>query len=954
MAQYIATPSWLGRFFTRIKHVSIEQTELVVHFKNAQTQRFLIKDFYNFAALNNHVFSAKIILSDDRNTSISFLNKAQAHALSYTINNQFSQLLEQKVNNAKAVLKRYALDEFLRDSSLKTLKNNVFLLGSHYNKSKSTWLEHLSPASIKFLNILSSTPDNAQAVVLLRQKYEQKQLALKNDFFNKIESNPLTIEQRLAVIRDNDKNLVLAAAGTGKTSVMVAKALNLITSDIAKPEQILVLAYNKSAANELKERFINRAVQAKLPCKTPTILTFHALGLKLLQSAKKPVELSKFATDPILLNSWLTQWVSKKLQADPKFLKTFVDLLHEPIDIFSFNNNAEYERYVRDNEYRSLAGHKVKGYQELLISNWLHLHSVPHSYEATYQPIYTEQLQSKYQPDFYIPQYNLYLEHFGIDRRGNTRADIDKKHYNEQIAFKRKLHKQNGTTLLETFHYNWLEGKLEQTLAKQLKQHNVELVPLSSDEIFHTLNNSGQLQQGVDKYIKCLQAIRVEQLSHQQIEQRIKQSAIKNYKQYAALLMQIHDAYINELSLHNSIDFDDMIIQATRAVKNGDFKVPWSHILVDEFQDISSARMAFLNAIIKHGNGIRFTAVGDDWQAIYRFSGGNLALTTQFNELVGSHSLTMLQKTFRYNNSISDVAGRFVMQNPEQYKKHIITHTQVTAPQVILLDDLYQGTKSIEIKVQQTISTIEKNDASASIAILSRYRYMLNDVQQHLKGKKRTNPLYFWTLHSAKGLEADYCIIIGFEQGKLGFPSDSQDNLLVDTLLPKQDSFTHSQERRLLYVGITRAKHKSYLIADPYACSAFIKELINDDYPIHLASDLFKKSQLQQRQCITCSDGLIRPKSGKYGDYFSCTNTQLCKTKLRVCKSCRSPSVDKATYSQCTNQECRARQPICEKCGREMRLRQSKHGEFLGCSGYALKEHNCKNTRKVKNNVISN
>lgn len=954
MAQYIATPSWLGRFFTRIKHVSIEQTELVVHFKNAQTQRFLIKDFYNFAALNNHVFSAKIILSDDRNTSISFLNKAQAHALSYTINNQFSQLLEQKVNNAKAVLKRYALDEFLRDSSLKTLKNNVFLLGSHYNKSKSTWLEHLSPASIKFLNILSSTPDNAQAVVLLRQKYEQKQLALKNDFFNKIESNPLTIEQRLAVIRDNDKNLVLAAAGTGKTSVMVAKALNLITSDIAKPEQILVLAYNKSAANELKERFINRAVQAKLPCKTPTILTFHALGLKLLQSAKKPVELSKFATDPILLNSWLTQWVSKKLQADPKFLKTFVDLLHEPIDIFSFNNNAEYERYVRDNEYRSLAGHKVKGYQELLISNWLHLHSVPHSYEATYQPIYTEQLQSKYQPDFYIPQYNLYLEHFGIDRRGNTRADIDKKHYNEQIAFKRKLHKQNGTTLLETFHYNWLEGKLEQTLAKQLKQHNVELVPLSSDEIFHTLNNSGQLQQGVDKYIKCLQAIRVEQLSHQQIEQRIKQSAIKNYKQYAALLMQIHDAYINELSLHNSIDFDDMIIQATRAVKNGDFKVPWSHILVDEFQDISSARMAFLNAIIKHGNGIRFTAVGDDWQAIYRFSGGNLALTTQFNELVGSHSLTMLQKTFRYNNSIGDVAGRFVMQNPEQYKKHIITHTQVTAPQVILLDDLYQGTKSIEIKVQQTISTIEKNDASASIAILSRYRYMLNGVQQHLKGKKRTNPLYFWTLHSAKGLEADYCIIIGFEQGKLGFPSDSQDNLLVDTLLPKQDSFTHSQERRLLYVGITRAKHKSYLIADPYACSAFIKELINDDYPIHLASDLFKKSQLQQRQCITCSDGLIRPKSGKYGDYFSCTNTQLCKTKLRVCKSCRSPSVDKATYSQCTNQECRARQPICEKCGREMRLRQSKHGEFLGCSGYALKEHNCKNTRKVKNNVISN
>ena len=181
------------------------------------------------------------------------------------------------------------------------------------------------------------------------------------------------------------------------------------------------------------------------------------------------------------------------------------------------------------------------------------------------------ELSGQYKPDFYIPHYDIYLEHFGIDRQGNTRADIDKKHYNEQIAFKRKLHKQNGTTLLETFHYNWVEGKLEQTLAKQLKQHNVELTPLSNDEIFHTLNNSGQLQQGIDKYIKCLQAIRVEQLSNKQIAQRIKQSGIKNYQQYANLLVQIHEAYINELSAQSAIDFDDMIIQATKAVSKRRF-----------------------------------------------------------------------------------------------------------------------------------------------------------------------------------------------------------------------------------------------------------------------------------------------------------------------------------------------------------------------------------------------
>ena len=952
MAQYIATPSWLGRFFTRIKQVNIEQKMLVIYFRDNTKQQFLLSDFSNFTVLQNRLFSAKINLSDRNNTCISFLNKAEADVLNKALNQHFANTLEQKIDNAKILLKRCSLDEFLRDSSIEILDKAVFSLSKDYAHNQIVWQQHLTPVSVKFLSILGSTPKTADAVAQLRHKYEQKQLTLRDDFYNSVESNPLTTEQRLAVIRDNDKNLVLAAAGTGKTSVMVAKSLDLIAREVAKPEQILVLAYNKTAAEELKERFIKRAAHVNLNTKPPTILTFHALGLKLLQSAKKPIELSTFATDDLQQKNWLTAWLTKQIQTDPKFLKKFIDLLHEPVDIFSFKSSAAYERYIRDNDYQSLAGYKVKSYQELLISNWLYLHSVDHEYEPSYkkkQGLSEENITPnvQYNPDFHLSKYNIYLEHFGIDRKGNTRADINKKRYNKQIAFKRDLHKNNGTTLLETFHYNWLEGKLEQRLSKLLKQHSVALTPLSDDEVLTTLNNSGQLQQGVEKYLKCLQAIRTEQLNNTQIKQRIKQSGLKNYQRYASMLTTIHNAYTQELSAQNAIDFDDMIIHATKAVKKGEFDVPWSHILVDEFQDISGARMAFLNTLINKGQGVRFTAVGDDWQAIYRFSGGNLALTTRFNELVGSHSLTMLQKTFRYNNSISDVAGRFVMQNPEQYKKHITTHTQVSTPQVTLLDDLYKGSKSLEIKVQQTISTIQKNDATASIAVLSRYRYMLNNVQQHLKNKKHTNKLHLWTLHSAKGLEADYCIIIGLEQGKLGFPNENQNNLLVESLLPEQDSFTHSEERRLLYVGITRARHKAYLIADPYACSAFIKELVNDDYPIQIASALFTKSQLKQRQCSTCSDGLVMPKKGQYGNYYTCTNMQICETKLRVCKSCKGPAIDKTTYSQCVNTECNARIPICEICGREMRKRKSKQGDTLRCSGFSIKENNCKNTRET-------
>lgn len=62
-----------------------------------------------------------------------------------------------------------------------------------------------------------------------------------------------------------------------------------------------------------------------------------------------------------------------------------------------------------------------------------------------------------------------------------------------------------------------------------------------------------------------------------------------------------------------------------------------------------------------------------------------------FGELVGEFTATKLQKTFQYIDSIAEIAGRFVMENPEQYKKQIDTHTKVDRSQVHLPDDSTGG-----------------------------------------------------------------------------------------------------------------------------------------------------------------------------------------------------------------------------------------------------------------------
>ncbi len=83
----------------------------------------------------------------------------------------------------------------------------------------------------------------------------EAELVEMKDFFDTIETHPLTAEQRLAVVTDEDATLVLADAGSGKTSVIVAKAVYLIERGIRSPGEILLLAFGKDqAAKRLARR----------------------------------------------------------------------------------------------------------------------------------------------------------------------------------------------------------------------------------------------------------------------------------------------------------------------------------------------------------------------------------------------------------------------------------------------------------------------------------------------------------------------------------------------------------------------------------------------------------------------------------------------------------------------------------------------------------------------------
>ena len=78
--------------------------------------------------------------------------------------------------------------------------------------------------------------------------HQRRELKRHRKFFDTIESQPLTDLQRRSIILDERRNMVVAGAGTGKTSVIIAKAGYLIESGKCKPEDILLLAFNNNAA----------------------------------------------------------------------------------------------------------------------------------------------------------------------------------------------------------------------------------------------------------------------------------------------------------------------------------------------------------------------------------------------------------------------------------------------------------------------------------------------------------------------------------------------------------------------------------------------------------------------------------------------------------------------------------------------------------------------------------
>nr|WP_238786883.1 UvrD-helicase domain-containing protein [Ferrimonas lipolytica] len=791
----------------------------------------------------------------------------------------------------------------------------------------------------------------------LRENYVQAQLIKFVDFFDHVESNPLTDKQRRACVIDDNNNLLLAGAGTGKTSVMVGRAGYLVKSGQAQADDILLLAYGRKAADEMEER-----IKEKLDTDDIKASTFHSLGLRIIAEVEgKAPSLSPWAEDEKAKDRWVQSTLETLIEDDAyrkQLFEYFSQYYYVEKSPFDFESEGEYFQYLTDNDIRTLKGERVKSFGELYIANWLFTNGIEYQYEAKYEHDVSSVDFRQYQPDFYLPDYGVYIEYYGIDEDDSTAPYIDNQQYLESMAWKRQLHKEHETVCLELFYHQHKKDQLTDKLEHAIQVLEIQVSPLPDEAILATFNELGRVTELAKLFSKLIGLYKSACLDKNGLEKVFNNAAdAKQTRKAFELLEPILSCYQQHLLASGDIDFEDMIGKALSYLQHGQFISPWTYILVDEFQDISEPRARLVRALrdsclLGRKPKASLFCVGDDWQAIYRFSGADVSLTTQFTKYFGPTAKTYLDQTFRFNSSIGDVATQFVTKNPVQLKKDIRSLTQVDYPTISLIrrgeqepatkdepspNALEQALNAISMRINNAENKLK---APPVVYLLARFWFQLPDKSElrQLNRKYPSLTIECQSFHASKGKEADYVVITGMKAGKHGFPSMKVTPPILDAFLPKAEAFEFAEERRLFYVALTRAKHRAYVLADMTDASPFVVELLKENYAVEqeeFSTSLVQKI-FEEISCVRCTTGTLKPRVGNFKPFFSCSHFPLCDHKEEGCELCGSPMTRKrfTGFKVCLNDTCSHTAPICSVCGGDMQLKKGPYSEFWGCKNF--------------------
>jgi DNA helicase-4 len=598
--------------------------------------------------------------------------------------------------------------------------------------------------------------------------------------------------------------------------------------------------YKKINRNDIETSAVN-AIATKLNVTLPHIMTFHALAYAIVHP-----EESILFDGPEGESQGLSR-ASQSIIDDHLQIPVVKDQIREVmlahfrwdweriIDGGYDGSKEELLEFRRALPRESIGGDKVKSFGEKVIADFLFEHGITYKYERNYS-----WSGINYRPDFTVfktPKSGVIIEYFGLY------GDPD---YDEMSEKKRQYWTTEPEwSLIEFVPYDIAANGSDAFVAilkQELEAQGVVCVRLSEDEIWALIKD-----RAIDRYTKAAVSFigrcRKQSLPPYELQNLIDCYAALSPVEglFLSLAHRLYIAYLDRLSATGEDDFDGLLKRAAEVInagktlfqrKSGDGDIALlRYVCIDEFQDFSGLFYRLLNAMRKQNPGIELFCVGDDWQAINGFAGSDLKFFEGFKEHIGESQLRYISTNYRSAKSIVAI-GNALMDGrgkPAIAHKSIAGHIDVV--------DLNKFEPSLLEKQRHSgritpaiLRLVNKGLCDGlDVVILNRTNcFQAKKLDGFLESIRAFFPkdlqsrITISTAHRYKGLEKPMVILLDVTKGH--YPMIHADWVFFRILGDSLEKL-ENEERRILYVALTRAIETLVIITNGRSKSPFLEEL---------------------------------------------------------------------------------------------------------------------------------
>lgn len=567
---------------------------------------------------------------------------------------------------------------------------------------------------IGFENAKTEDPDFV--LIKEKQKFFETRVKMNGEPFK------LDDEQAWAVLAPGNA-IVTARAGSGKTRVLTAKLIDLFVNQDVKKDEALAFCFNRDAAEEIRRRLNSECIVDGVGlfqnC-NDVVKTFHAFALNVIDKSEEILVDNQTSDRTALIKEIINDLRINNKNFEDNLVKYFIKSTLK-IDHRNFETKEAYYKFMRNARYETLNGEHVRSINEKYIADFLFEYGIEYKYERTFYINYDEHTledsdakrfkaflknKRKTTPDFYLTDYNIVWEHWGITGKENTEAKekFSKMvgNYNEyktnmenKKAFWNCWRHELVTTnqkyddflevekLIETnpdFFASKSRDEIEQALKAFLESNGVVCKRRPDKELMDEVWQNAQdgfthlMVQFIDKY---QQKFIDQEDAFIALAKNVENDREKTFLRLGYLVYQEYIKTLNGKSNKHPkykrfhMDFNQCLNMATQKILSGEYddrikQLRW--LLIDEYQDFSKLFFDLVDAIRKRNENIMVFCVGDDWQAINRFAGSDLKYFSEFKKYFPNSRSYSVNKNYRSDNRIVSFAQDFMTLTQDSQK----------------------------------------------------------------------------------------------------------------------------------------------------------------------------------------------------------------------------------------------------------------------------------------------